>query len=201
MEDLSLKYDQIDGRGWITNKPDWIRVKRKSNGIVFIGFVDQFGKEMIPCKYVRQNQTGGYSFNNGLVALVNEEEKIGFVNEQGVEIIPCQFEKVSHIEDGLICCSKDVYGKNLYGLIDITGKVIVPFSYRFLGHMGKNRIIAQKNHSPVGALDYRGNVVIPFEYYQLGRVTTDDRIEYNKGLGMEHGFMDINGNIIEELPF
>lgn len=88
---------------------------------------------MIPCKYVRQNQTGGYSFNNGLVALVNEEEKIGFVNEQ-VEIIPCQFEKVSHIEDGLICCLKDVYGKNLYGLIDITGKVIfyVNFDRKYL---------------------------------------------------------------------
>ena len=90
----------------------------------------------------------------------------------------------------------------VWGMIDKQGNIIIPLQYRFLGFMGKNRLLAEHSQTrKAGALDYSGNVIIPFAYYQLGKVTTDNRIEYSKGEGQEHGFMDLNGNIIQILPF
>lgn len=65
--------------------------------------------------------------------------------------------------------------------------------------MGQGRLIIPNDNYKVGALDNKGNVIIPFIYYQLGSVTTDNKIEYSKGEGGEHGFLDIDGNVIGHL--
>ena len=194
MNNWQNRYDSVE-KGWIINEPSIIRVTRKLLGHTFIGFVDETGYEIIPCKYLRQNK---YYFQDDLLEIVGENEKIGFVNKKGIEVIKCQYDKVSEIHDNIICVSKD----EKWGIISKYGTEIIPLQYRFLGHMGHGRILAQKfSDFKVGALDYEGKVIIPFKYYQLGRVTIDKKIEYSMGEGREHGFLDINGNVLEILPF
>lgn len=193
MKNWQNLYDSVE-QGWITNESSLFRVKRKLMGKTFIGFTDEDGHEIIPCKYLRHNK---YEFQYGLLEVVGDNEKIGFVNKEGEEIITCQYDKVSDIEEGLICVCKDYK----WGAINTKGHVIVPLQYRWLGHMGHGRIMVQNFQSyRVGAIDYSGNLVIPLKYYQLGRVTIDNKIEYFMSEGGEHGFLDINGNCIELLP-
>ena len=200
-------YDTVE-KGWILDKPEWIRVSRNILGTTLKGFVNNEGREIIPCKYICHK----YYFQNGLLEVTNTENKIGFVNESGVEVVKCQYDEVSEIWDGLICVNKNKkewnseYGveldKKYWGLIAISGHEVISCKYRFLGFLGHNRLIAQRYDSyRVGALNYKGDVVIPFEYYQLGKVSFDNKIEYSKGEGLEHGFMDLNGNVIQLLPF
>ena len=194
MNDWKFRYDYVDDIHWLKEKPNWFRVKRNILGITLIGFVDETGREIIPCKYTSHK----YYFFEGLLQVTNSENKIGFVNEFGNEIIPCIYDEASYPENGFVCVCKE----QKWGLVDLGGNVKIPLKYRFLGHLGKNRLIAQKFDSyRVGSLDYNENVCIPFEYYQLGKITQDSLIEYSKGEGLEHGFLNLDGKIVRILPF
>lgn len=207
MEHWEHLYDTVE-KGWILDNPEWIRVSRNILGTTLKGFVNNEGREIIPCKYIKHK----YYFQEDLLEVTNTDNKIGFVNKKGVEVVKCEYDEVSEIQDGLICVNQKKkewsvkFGVELdmanWGLINSSGKVIISCKYRFLGFLGPNRLIAQKYGSnSVGAVDYEGNIVIPFEYYQLGRINPDNKIEYSKGEGLEHGFMDINGNVVQILPF
>lgn len=192
MKNWESLYEKVE-KGCILNDSSLIRVTRKIAGTFFIGFVDEFGNEVIPCKYLWHK----YSFQYGLLEVVNETGKIGFVNKSGIEVISCIYDKVSEIQDDIICVSI----ANEWGAINTMGREIMPLQYRFLGHLGHGLLLAQKFSSfKVGVLDFMGNVVIPFVYYQLGKVSTDNKIEYYKAEGGEHGFLDIKGNVVEILP-
>lgn len=191
MDNWFLKYDKVE-KNIIIDEPNLVRVTIGSK----IGFCDTNGNEIIPCKY----RYHGYRFYSDILEVVDDRGKIGFVNRRGIEVIECRYDKVSDIEDDLICVCKCGDIKDIWGVIDTSGQEIIPMKYHFLGHLGRGRLIAQNDHG-VGCLDYRDNVVIPFEYYQLGRVTTNNRIEYSKGSGkgLERGYLDLNGNVVEIL--
>lgn len=200
-------YDTVE-KGWMLDNTELIRVSRNLLGTTLKGFVNNDGREIIPCKYIRHK----YYFQDDLLEVTNIDNKIGFVNKNGIEVVKCEYDKVSEIQDGLVCVSQNKkewnsrYGLELdkenWGLIKTNGQIVISCKYRFLGFLGHNRLIAQRHDSSrVGAIDYEGNIVIPFEYYQLGKVNSDNKIEYSKGEGLEHGFMDINGNVVQILPF
>lgn len=193
MEKWKFRYDHVDG-AWLKEKPEWLRVQRKIMGVTVKGFVDKSGREIIPCKYLSHS----YYFFSGLLKVTDTNNKIGFVDDSGQEVIRCEYDEVGDIQNGYICVCRD----NKWGLINLIGEIVIPLKYRFLGHLGKNRLIAQKFDSyRVGSLDYNENICIPFEYYQLGKITQDSLIEYSKGEGLEHGFLDLDGKIVRILPF
>lgn len=54
-----------------------------------LGFIDDNGKEIIPCQYHNTQD-----FSNGLAGVRRKGEKWGFINKQGEEVIPPTFDEV-----------------------------------------------------------------------------------------------------------
>lgn len=153
------------------------------------GYINRMGKEIVPCIYTYADDC----FNCGL-AKVKRNEKYGFINEYGKEIITCKYDDARIFRFDL--CA--VANKGEWGVINKTEGLIIPFSYDYIGIMGHDRMCVEK-HGKYGLLDYKGKMIVPCEYDGLTDILSDGRIEYMKR--GEHGFMDLNGNNKEILPF
>ena len=87
-----------------------------------VGFVDETGQLVIPCKYV-----SALDFRDGL-AKVQEAEtfKIGYINHKGETVIPFVYRKGGDFENGLAMVSSD---NGMWGAINKTNMVVFPFKY------------------------------------------------------------------------
>lgn len=192
MIDIYSLYDQVD-EDIPVNEPRLIRVMKRYNGSRHWGFVDRQGKEVVQCKY----NWVELRFICGLLKVADMNNRIGFIDALGNEVIGCQYEDATDFKDSICTVSL----RKRWGGIDVQGHTIVPFVYNFLEVLGKNRLIAQDTNTyKVGLLDYQGKIVVPFIYKQLSRILSDGRIEYLLP-SSEHGFMDLDGNNKEILPF
>ncbi len=61
------------------------------------GFVDEAGKEVVPCRYDEVRD-----FNEGLAA-VRLGGQWGFVDEAGQEVVPCRYDEVRDFDEGPGC--------------------------------------------------------------------------------------------------
>lgn len=142
-----------------------------------IGFVDQSGVFVIDPKWCE-----AASFSDDGLALVavpygqDYGSKYGFINAQGEEIIPCSFDfATSFYPTGLAIIAneeisevtEDLDGEtyvdtcNKYGVIDITGKIIVEPQYERIEHIVGNYIICsnEKNEASETIYDLTGNLI------------------------------------------
>lgn len=87
-----------------------------------IGFVDETGKLVIPCKYIWHSV-----FSEGLVKVQDAiTRKMGYINKSGETVIPFVFQKGGDFKDGIA----DVMGdKGKWGVINRKGETIIPFLY------------------------------------------------------------------------
>lgn len=79
-------------------------------------------------------------FKNGLRTAKDNKGHVGFENEKGELVIPCQYEWArdgGFNEDGL-CAVAQISENNelVMGVIDKTGKVVVPIIYEDAGFIG-----------------------------------------------------------------
>jgi len=91
-----------------------------------IGYIDQSGKEIIPCVY---NFAG--DFHDGLARvgkITNGNNKFGFIDRTGNEVIPCIYDGVSAFHNGQALVKTNLGSANEWGYewkyIDNTGKTI-----------------------------------------------------------------------------
>ena len=91
-----------------------------------------------------------YGFSEGLAAVRMEEKgPWGFINKSGVMVIKPQFDAANSFHEGLAVVRKgtDTYGnKNEYAVIDKTGKMIIPFSKKFIGDFENGRALAEEQY-------------------------------------------------------
>jgi hypothetical protein len=167
------------------------------------GFVDKTGKEVIPCIYDK-----ACPFSEGL-ACVQKNDKCGFIDKEGKEIIPFYYNEIGegegandeyfiYFKDGLaiLRISGSAYGgKEKCGVIDKSGKVIIPFKHNVLRQF-QNGLFVYKNNKKEGVIDGIGNEVFPCIYDHIIPttdnyfiVTSNDKV----------GLLDKTGNVI--LPF
>jgi hypothetical protein len=83
------------------------------------GFIDQTGKEVIPCKYDNSR-----SFSEGL-ASVELNGKWGFINKTGNEIISLKYDNADSFFDGLAIVTLN----DKCGFINKTGKPVIQYKY------------------------------------------------------------------------
>lgn len=85
-----------------------------------MGFCDENGNEVIPCKYYAVRKVLGiYVFQ------MEKKGRYGVLNEKGEEIMPCNYDSIS-ISKNLIIAEQN--GK--FGLFDRTGKTVAPIVYK-----------------------------------------------------------------------
>lgn len=107
------------------------------------GFMDVQGKVVIKPTYKRAN-----GFVEGLAAVQNHEKLWGFINRKGEMVIKPTFMSTSYFNDGVavVYLGKDAFDYNKQcGVIDKTGKLIIPFEKRNINTFRNGRAIAEEN--------------------------------------------------------
>jgi len=87
------------------------------------GLIDKSEAEIIPFKYQLIRD-----FSEGLAA-VKRDNKWGFVDTAGKEHIECKYDNVGEFSEGFAIVSNYRYGSEMCGVIDKTGKQVLPFGY------------------------------------------------------------------------
>ena len=106
----------------------------------------------------------------------------GIMNQQFQLITPFLLKNFNYFsENGYAVC---IASNGFYGLIDKTGKTILPFLYQFLGSESEGLIYAMLN-GKFGVINLQGNEVIPF-----GTIGDIDKGEFMRlGSNFRKGFM------------
>ena len=132
---------------------------RFSNGLAIValngkyGFIDETGREVIPCKY-----DGARTFSEGL-ARVLLKNKYGYIDTTGKEVIPFKYDFAYNFFEGLA----RVVLNDKYGFIDKTGRELTPCKYNYASDF-REGLATVKLNGKFGYIDKTGKEVIPLIY-------------------------------------
>lgn len=162
------------------------------------GFIDKTGREVIPCKYAKVKE-----FSEGLAAVAQPTGtmgyrtvyKWGFIDTAGKEVIPLQFGAAENFSEGYARVGKveamydnptdklffDDPTYTMWGLIDATGKQVIPCQYRSMEDLKHG--FAKVEFAPGKS---------PWRYYSLVDVTGQEVVPLSK----EYCLIDyLSGNL------
>ena len=96
--------------------------------------------------------------------------KTGYYNLDGMEIIPLIYDKSSGDNTYLPVRNTVVIRQNTgAGIIDLTGKMVIPPVYQDFQYRNSSWIIAKSNDL-YGVIDYSNRIIIPFKYDRIKRL-------------------------------
>lgn len=156
------------------------------------GVVNDFGEEIIPCKYDLIEMKGGNYY-------VYKEGKQGINNSYGVEVLPCQFSEINVLKSGSYQARNADTRK--WGIVNPYGVTVVPHQYDEIRIEGdkyyvrngerkgifnsygvelapchfneisvlknKNYILCHADNKKQGVINTYGVTVIPFKYDEI----------------------------------
>lgn len=128
------------------------------------GFVDSNDNYVVNPIYKEFDLNFGCS---GLYKIVDSRDKIGFISDKGNLIVQCKYDYVNRFESGFaIVCYTNGRDAYYYGLIDSTGKEVIPVKYGRLDYYPKDKVLvfAREPVSNLGLLNLEGEVVISAQY-------------------------------------
>jgi hypothetical protein len=124
----------------------------------------------------------------------SQDISYGVINSKGEEIIPFgKYRDISRWEYGKIYPATNKNG--LYGAIDFSENIVVPFEYTSKPFFYRNYILVQKNKL-WGILDNNGNETQPPQYYHLMHLTDRLIAVMPKEEDNSYGVMDIYGHML-----
>ena len=159
------------------------------------GFMDEYGKEVIPCIY-----SNVLNFSEGLAAVRidnKENGKWGFINKEGNEIVSFKYDAVEPFSEGLAKVRTGNAENGKWGFIDRAGTEVVPCKYNSIGVFSEGLALVSYN-AKWGFIDKNGKEVIPCKY--------DSAESFSEGLALVNsnnkcGFIDKFGRIIITLKY
>lgn len=220
---IPVMYDNLhciggyDGQNYFLQ--GYFRVRRQGK----FGIIDTGGKEILPCIYdmiddfktdkglsvIEINEKFGLvdkSFRillpcvyEGLDHFTLEEQVIfiennlrGIMDYNGRVLLKPQYDEINRAHNGWMQVKK----RNLYGIIDTTGKEIIPIKYPQLGSRFYNGYLIAGSKKKSGFIDSTGTIVIPFIYDEVGNFEQPVAAVKKNGA---YGFIDRSGK--EAAPF
>jgi hypothetical protein len=153
------------------------------------GFIDKYGKEIIPTIYDYAS-----SFSDGL-ALVHFKDDQYFINRLGNKVIPLKkYFIVDPFSEGLAQVSQMSDGFYYYGFIDTSGKEVIPLKYPVAFDFSEGLALVGAS-SKYGFIDKSGKEVIPLKY--------EDARSFYRGLAYvtlkgKYFYIDKNGNYVKD---
>ena len=184
---------------------DYNEVRDYSNGMAAVeagnfilrkwGFIDESGKEVIPCIYLEV-----LSFSENLAAA--KKDKWGFIDKNGNEVIPFKYNAVWSFSEGMAAfrVGNEIAGR--WGYIDKNGTEVIPCQYEAAGSFSEGLAWVRSN-GLIGFIDRVGNVIITPKYARAGTFSNGyARVgEFGKGPGgrgsvMNWGLINRNGQLI-----
>lgn len=160
------------------------------------GLIDLRGRSVLPCKYDSLDEP-----NCGLMKCRREPgsvwEYIDFAGKPFIALKPNQIGNAFDRATGLARLSEKRDGKNCYGLIDTTGRTVVPVIYAAIGVPSEGLFHFATHEKPglYGYADLSGKVVIPQRFHRV------ESLSFSCGLAMvsypdvpeEYYFIDHGG--------
>lgn len=121
------------------------------------GYIDTTGEIVIPCEY-----TYAGIFSDG-VACVRKDCKYGSINTSGQIIVDCIWKKSAFVfSEGLAAVQNE---EGLWGFIDMTGKVIIPFEWEgIITPKFSDGLAAIQKNNMMGFINKTGDTVISLKY-------------------------------------
>lgn len=149
------------------------------------GFVNTKGEIVLPPKYQALGR-----FRDGL-APFKEFGKVGFLNKSFQTIIPAIYDDILRFDEkNLRAIGVKQNGK--WGLIDYTGKVVLPLEYEACA-LGQWGLIRVKRDGKWGLIDTEGTEIIGFEY-QGGLTSLGDYLSARKN--GKWGILSRDGQVV-----
>lgn len=190
----------INSDGYYIVKPKYDSIQSFSEGRAAVidgqGFkvIDESGKEITSKPY---SFIANYKEGRALAADTDEHGKYlyGYLNRWGKEVIPFIYESANDFQNGKALVKQQ---DGRHALIDLTGKILMKFSYPFVDSYGDGMLAFKENEdSKWGFIDEKGNVVIepqfsgtmPFEDGHAIVNMSDNYID-------KYGLIDRQGNFI-----
>lgn len=133
-----------------------------------IGYADENGNLVIPCKY-----ESGQEFNNG-IALVSKGKLYGYIDETGKEVLPIKYSEIGAFESGVAKAKSGA----VWGLVDEKAQIVLKPTYSFIGEfneygkalVNKGGKLDAKAHivgGTFGIIDRTGKELVPCKYKVL----------------------------------
>jgi len=130
-----------------------------------VGFITKEMKEIIPLKYYKRNalSIGDYSFKHGIISLETDNGDQVVFNNTGEIIAQTvlgginSYKTIVVREDGRIICEKN---SGEYGVIDSTGRAIVPFTRKKIED-GFNNFYIEEAGNYVTIINNMGKPILP----------------------------------------
>lgn len=147
------------------------------------GFVNNEGKECIPCVYDDVSE-----YNSG-VASFKMDGQWGIMNIKGEPIVSPQYDRLTYFSEGLA-----VYSKNKKsGVINVKGEIITKPLYDYIAPF-KNGYAKVENGSKCGLIDKTGKLVLPVQFSDIsvGEPGTAILVEQNN----KFAFVNFAGKFI-----
>jgi len=172
------------------NKPGLSKV---INNYDKTGFVNESGKEVVPCKYDEAS-----SFENGFTVVKiktgDYEFKYGLMDSTGKEVIPLKYGRMEYYPKDKVIVVGETNISDV-GLADLTGKILIPLQYEFwsktvskgLWPVGKNNIC--------GVVNLKNDIVVPFIYEMIESYSDETDLAAAKKDG-KYGFIDRTGKVV-----
>ncbi|MCX6295637.1 MAG: WG repeat-containing protein [Bacteroidetes bacterium] len=160
------------------------------------GFINETGKEIIPCKYdnvntypmcinIVQIKTGPYEYLNGII------------DSMGKEIIPIKYGRMEYYpEDELLVVGET--GTSELGVMNLKGEIIIPFQYAFWSKQLSKGIWPVGKNDVCGVVNMKNEIVVPFIYEMIESYSPELNVAPAKK-GGKFGFIDRTGK--EIVPF
>ncbi len=145
-----------------------------------MGWVDEKGDLIIPCKYedIRSNKRFSFQKSPHSIFPVKKNNKWGYVDGNGKEIIPFIYNRADPFFEGTAIVCLD----GMMHVIDSTNQKITQIGYENIDLNVMDTIYRVKNNGKYGIIDNKGKTLVP---------TTYDLLDYK---GILRGFLAKKNN-------
>lgn len=173
---------------------DLIIYAERKNDTMAYGLLSRQLKELTPALF-----SSITSFKNGFM-VQDHQQRNGFLNLHGKQILPFELESVTidYRRDDMISFTRYMEmpnGKMLCsGLIDTTGKLILPPEYWRINEFYKDIALVMKDNK-YGIIDRSGTLVCPIIYDGIGNFHRNFIDVYKD---RKRGLIDVSGKVILE---
>ena len=162
------------------------------------GIINDYGQLILPCEYsdIRSQEHSD-------LMMVMKGDLAGFMNRQLEWVVPPKYnavfwyemERDDFFEYGMIVAADADWN---YGVVDSTGREILPCRYKWVNIVGPDHILVKDDH--YGAINRNGDTVIPFVYPSL-RPLYDSDGRYFEVMNQDKKYGVISNTGQEILPF
>ncbi len=125
-----------------------------------MGFVDASGNTVVPIEY----DFLPFQYASGMVARKGENH--GVIDGKGQTIVPFDYHTIELQKNGFVLVSKDKSKQPVLGLLDSTGKVVLPLTYEYVAVLDSHLLAARLfNNKEIAVFDKNGKQLFKTEGY------------------------------------